>query len=497
MAGAAQGRREDIVSAEVSTIERSERIRSSRVGLAVLLVIATLFVAVSLPVVVRGAPLADDFVNCLEPQRVGLSSALGDSLDRLGVLRKAHLIEIAVTTGVCQNLPFGFAIAVPLVLTLAVAVLLRGLLRDLGVMGPWPELAGALWLLQPVGMEAALWPAAMHVPLGLALALAALRLHRNGSYVWGSLAVVGACLSVEQVILALPVAVWLTVRPEWRRTALVSTLAVIVVLIVLIVAWPGDDPRLQASLAERVSSAVGDPAFFPRFVAVGLGAQSIPLAIMWSFPVGIGVLVAGALLGWRLAPDGVVPGPAQADWRAVVRTFLAGLVLVVAINAPIVFNVPQQGSPRLFAPTWLVVCGVVGMVAPLVRFRRPRAWGALAGVFATAAILSLALSAWVRVQSAEFTESASRQIAAETSDDADIAVCGVTRTVVDPAPRGAFFVHEFVYDWAAREALDYYTDERADFSLSGELWAIPCPTAADVDRVFAFDDLVTTWRSGD
>jgi hypothetical protein len=109
----------------------------------------------------------------------------------------------------------------------------------------------------------------------------------------------------------------------------------------------------------------------------------------------------------------------------------------------------------------------------------------------------LALSAWVRVQSAGFTESASRQIAAETSDDADIAVCGVTRTVVDPAPRGAFFVHEFVYDWAAREALHYYTGERADFSLAGELWTIPCPSSADVDRVFAFDDLVATWRAGE
>ena len=496
MAGAAQGCHEDIVSAEVSTIERSERIRSSRVEPVVLLVVATLFVAISLPVVLRGAPLADDFVNCLEPQRVGLSSALGDSLDRLGVLRKAHLLEIVVTTGVCQNLPFGFAIAVPLVLTLTVAVLLRGLLRDLGAAAPWPEIAAALWLLQPLGMEAALWPAAMHVPLGLALALAALRLHRNGNYVWGSLAVVGAFLSVEQVILALPLAVWLTVPADRRRTALASTLAVIVVLAVLLVAWPGDDPRLQASLSERVSSAVGDPAFLPRFAAVGLGVQSIPLAILWSFPVGIGVLAAGGLVGWRLAHDGVAPRPARADRRAVVRTFLGGLLLVATINAPIVFNVPQQGSPRLFAPTWLVLCGVVGTVMPRVRVRRPRAWGALGGVFAAAALLSLALSVWVRVESAGFTESASRQIAAEISQDTDVGVCGVTRTVVDPAPRGAFFVHEFVYSWAAREAVEYYTGERADFSLAGELWATPCPSP-DVDRVFAFDDLVATWRAGE
>ena len=496
MAGAAQGGREDIVSARVSTIERSQRIRSSHVGPVILLVAATLFVAVSLPVVLRGAPLSDDFVNCLEPQRVGLSSALGDSLDRLGALRKAHLLEIAVTTGVCQNLPFGFAIAVPLALTLAVAVLLRALLRDLGVPGPWPEVAGALWLVQPLGTEAALWPAAMHVPLGLALSLGALRLHRNGHHVWGSLAVVGAYLSVEQVILALPVALWLTVRPGRIRIALVSTLAVIVVLAVLVLAWPGDDPRLQASLAERVSSAFGDPAFFPRFVAVGLGAQSIPSAVVWAFPAAVLALAVGGALGYRFGPDVFRTAPDRTE-RSVPRTLLAGLALVAAVNVPIVFSVPQQGSPRLFAPTWLVMCGVVGMVGPLVRFRRPRAWGALAGVFATAAILSLALSVWVRVQSAGFTESASRQIAAETPDDADIAVCGVPRTVVDPAPRGAFAVHEFIYDWAAREALVYYTGERADFSLAGELWAIPCPNAADVDGVFAFDDLVATWRAGE
>jgi len=496
VAGAAQGGLEDIVSARPSTIERAERIRSSRVGPAVLVVVAALFVAVSLPVVLRGAPLADDFVNCLEPQRVGLSSALGDSLGRLGILRKAHLLEIVVTTGVCQNIPFGFAVAVPLMLTLTVAVLLRGLLRDLGTAGPWPEIAAALWLVQPLGTEAAMWPAAMHVPLGLALALAALRLHRNGNYFWGSLAVIGSCLSVEQVILALPVAVWLTAGPERRRTAFVSTLVVIAVLAVLIVAWPGDDPRLQASLSQRISSAVGDPAFLPRFAAVGLGAQSIPLAIVWAFPAAVFALGVGGALGYRFGPD-VFRTASDRTAGSVPRTLLAGLALVVAMNVPIVFSVPQQGSPRLFAPTWLVLCGVVGMVAPLVHFRRQRAWGALAGAFATAAILSLALSVWVRVQSAGFTESASRQIAAEISNDADVGVCGVTRTVVDPAPRGAFAVHEFIYDWAAREALEYYTGERADFSLAGEPWANPCPSADDVDRVFAFDDLVATWRAGD
>jgi hypothetical protein len=475
--------------------ERSEGTRRSRFGLVILLVVAALFVAVSLPVVLRGAPLADDFVNCLEPQRDGLVSTLGASLERLGALRKAHLLEIITTTETCQHLPFGFAIAVPLALTLAVAMLLRGLLRDLGTPGPWPEVAGALWLLQPLGTEAALWPAAMHVPLGLALALTALRLHRRGHHVWGSLAVVGACLSVEQVILALPVAVWLTTPPQRRRAALASTVAVIVIILALAIAWPGDDPRLRASVSERLTGALSDPAFLPRFAAVGLGVQSIPLAIAWAFPVSVVALAAGGVLGFRLAPAAVATSRAPTDRRAVSRTVLAGLALTAAINLPVVFNVPQQSSPRLFAPTWLVIAGVVAMVAAAIRVRRPRPWGALAGVFTAAALLSLTLSVWVRVESAGFTESASRQIAAEIEDRSRVGLCGVTRTVVEPAPRGAFSVHEFIYDWAAREALLYYTGERAEFSLAGELWSDPCPNPVDVDRVFAFASLVQRWRA--
>src|SRR5688572_25315752 len=105
---------------------------SHRLGRKVLVAVVLLFVAVCLHVVVRGAPLADDFYNCQEPQRVGLGSSLGESFERLGILRRAHLVEIILTTEVCQHLPFGIAIAVPLALTLLVAALLVGLLSDLG-----------------------------------------------------------------------------------------------------------------------------------------------------------------------------------------------------------------------------------------------------------------------------------------------------------------------------------------------------------------------------
>ena len=121
--------------------------------------------------------------------------------------------------------------------------------------------------------------------------------------------------------------------------------------------------------------------------------------------------------------------------------------------------------------------------------------GAIGGTTAAGALLSLALSVWVRVESASFTESASAQIARALPDDAAVAICGITRTVVEPAPRGAFAVHEFVYDWAAREAFDYYTGKTAEFALAGEPWGDrDCPDEGDVDRLVTFSDLVLRWQ---
>jgi hypothetical protein len=479
----------------VRTIGRGKRAAPSRPGTVVFVVVAALFVAISLPVVLGGAPLADDFTNCLQPQRAGLGSTLGDSLERLGAARKAHLLEIIITTETCQHAPFGFAIAISLGLTLAVAFLLRGLLSDLGTSDPWPGVGGALWLLHPVGAEAALWPAAMHVPLGLALALAALRLHRSGRYAWGAFAVAGACLSVEQVVLALPLAVWITAPKDRRPKAVAWTVSVVVVLLVTFVALPGDDPRLRLALSERVAGAVEDPGFLILFAAVGLGLQSIPLAVAWAFPFSVVLLSAGALLGHRFGAVLFAVGPDRTERRAAIRTLLAGLGLIAALNVPIVFNVPHQGSPRLFAPSWLVIAGVSARIVSLLRVRRPRLLGAAAGVFASVALLSLTLSVWTRVESASFTESAAKQIAAEVPEGAVVGVCGVSRAVVQPAPRGAFAIHEFVYEWAARDALAYYTGRRVEFKLAGELWDDRrCPDEEQVDRVVSFSDLVTRWR---
>lgn len=481
-------------------LRSSDRIegRAARLGTVVLVVVALLFVIVTLPVVLRGAPLSDDFVNCLQPQRSGLGSTLADSFERLGALRRAHLVEIVITTEVCQHLPFGVAIAVPLLLTLGIALVLRGLLQDLGMPGAWPSLGGAMWLLQPLGTEAALWPAALHVPLGLILGLAALRLHRKGQHVRGALAVAAACLSIEQVLLALPLAVWLTSPPQHRRRALGTTIAVVATLLLAFLVWPGGDPRLRLTLGERVAGAVGDPAFLMKFPAVGLGLHSIPLAARWAFPPSVLLFALGALLGGWLGPKLFsTPHTADRNDRARAgRTLLAGVGLIAVVNVPVILNLPHQGSPRLFAPTWLVLSGLVAMIGPLLVRRRLGVWGGVAGVLAAGALLSLSLSVWVRLESAGFTASASRRIAAEVPDNTVVAVCQIRRTVVEPAPRGAFAVHEFVYDWAAREALDYYTGRRVSFSLAGEPWGErSCPDPEDVDRVFSFPGLLSGWKS--
>jgi hypothetical protein len=482
----------------LTVAERSDEQRASRLGTTVLIVVIILFVSIGAIVVIRAAPLADDFVNCLEPRRFGLGPTLAASFERLGVLRRAHLLEILLTSQVCERSAFGVAIAVPLVLTLGVGLALRGLLRDLGVPGAWPSLGAALWLLQPLGSEAALWPAALHVPLGLLFALGALRLHRGGRHVLGALATVGAVLSVEQVVLALPLAVWVLGTPTHRRRALAITIGVVVCLFLAHLIWPGDDPRLGVSIAERVSAAFTDPAFFAKFAAVGLGVQSIPLAVIWAFPVSVVVITLGTLLGSRLGPSMLsepwMPGVARQRAK---DSLLGCAGMIALVNIPVVFTVPHQGSPRLFAPTWLIICGLVVTLGALLLRRAARVWGAFAGGFAACALLSLALSVWVRVEHAGFTESATIQIAAAIPDDAVVAVCGVRRAVVEPAPRGAFAVHEFVYDWAARDALEYYTGKRASFELSGEPWGDrSCHESRDVDRVFSFPDLVDRWRRG-
>jgi hypothetical protein len=484
--------------AEASALDQATAVarRSAepdRRGLAALLLAAAVFTLLCLPVVIRGAPLADDFHNCVEPTRAGLNTFFAASTERLGAVRPARFVEILLTTGVCQQLPFGFAIAVPLALTLLVAALLRALLNDLDTPAPWPTVGAVLWLAQPLGTESALWPAALHVPLGLALALAALLLHRRGRHGWAAAATLGACLSAEQVILALPLAVWLTAPAPRRRRATVLTLLVVVGVLATYAVWSGADPRLQVPIGDRLRGVVADPAFYVLFPAVGLGVHSMPLAMRWAFPASVAVVAAATLLGWRIGP--ALSGPSQdrpAGRPALLGCTLLVLALIALINLPLILQVPRQGSPRTFTPTWLVLAAVAAAAGSRVRWRRPRLLGAALGLFVAGALLSLALSVSVRVHTADFNEKAVRLLAGRIPDGGVVAVCDVPRTAVTPAPRGAFAVHELVYDWAARDALYYYTGRNAEFRLAGPLWGTRCPDAAGADVVVDFEELRRT-----
>jgi hypothetical protein len=127
-----------------------------------------------------------------------------------------------------------------------------------------------------------------------------------------------------------------------------------------------------------------------------------------------------------------------------------------------------------------------------VRWRRPQLLGTALGLFVGGAVLSLALSVSVRVHTADFNEAAVRLLAERIPDGGVVAVCDVPRTAVTPAPRGAFAVHELIYDWAAREALYYYTGRNAQFRLAGPLWGTRCPELAGADLVVRFEELRRT-----
>ena len=466
---------------------------ADRAGHIILAVAVVAFVAIASPLIWRGAPLADDFNNCVAPTELGLAGFMAASWQQLGAIRPARMLEILLTASVCGSLPFGMAILVPLLLTLSIALLVCGTLRDLGIPRAWANVGGALWLLQPLGTEAGLWPAALHVNLGLALALAAVRLYRRGRYGWAALANLGAALSVEQAILPLILAAWQVAPHGKRGRAAVASIAVAAVVFVSVLLWPGANPRLRVGVLERIAELTADPFFYVGFPVVGLGLHSIPLAIWWALPWSVPLLAAGAVAGWWLGPD-LTSASRPIGRRQLFTGFFAVIAIILLANVVVVLAVPQQGSPRVFAPTWLVLAIAACAGGASVQWRRPRLLGTIGGLFAAGAVLSLMFSVSVRLRSADFTARACRVVAARVPEGGTVALCHVRRTVVEPAPRGSFAVHEFIYEWAAERALRYYTGHHATFYLSGELWDRPCPPVRDVDAVIDFDELLTGTR---
>jgi hypothetical protein len=468
--------------------QRHGRMQLSRLLLPT---VAALFVLITLPLIVRGEPLADDFHNCLRPTEIGLGGFLGESASRLGAVRPARFLEIFAIAPLCRRAPFGLIILIPLALTLLVAFLLRGLLRDLDVPDPWPEIGAAVWLLHPVGAEAALWPSALHVPLGLALALGALRLHLRDHPGWGTLAALGAFLSLEQTILALPLAVWMIMRGDGRRRSVILTGVVAGVVSVAYATWAGWDPRSAIPFSERVAGIFKDLRWYAEFPPAGLGLYSIPLALWWAFPLSAFLVPLGAWLGTRLRSAlGVEYRPRGLNRRQLTHWALGILVLIILVNLPLMTTVPRGHSPRTFSPTWLILSALLPLVVTRVAFPRAQWVWAGAGAFAVVALLSIALSVSVRLQTEEFTETTSRYLAAQVSDGELIAVCGVRRTVTTPAPLGDFALHQFIYPWAAHDSLLYYTGRHARFRLGGPLWGTNCPRLDGADFVVTFDQLL-------
>jgi hypothetical protein len=478
-------------------------------GTVLLVVVAFLFLLIVLPILVKGEPLADDYYSCIRHTEVGLSGALKQSLSGTGAVRPARFLEILLLASLCRRVPFSLLMLVPLGLTLTVAYLIRGLVRDLGAPRPWPDVAAALWLLAPLGAESALWPSSLHVPLGMALALASLRSYRRERHLLAWVLALGAFLSLEQSIFALPLAAFLVTPPRGRMKALLSSGATALLVLISFAAWPGEDVRTAVSLGGRVTGLFKDPVWYVRFPAAGLGLHSIPLAVWWAFPYSLAILAAGAWLGIRLGRSmsrdardeprmAMEPGPGPKKpidrgpgiGPSAIRVAAAGGVLALLVALPQMATVPRGVSGRIFAPIWLVMAAVLPLIAYRTGVPRVPWFWAGAGIFGAGAVLSLALAVSVRLHTADFTRASSDYIAARlTGPNEVVAVCDVRRTVVSPAPVGSFAIHEFIYDWSAQYALEYETARSAVFRLGGPLWGTRCPDLAGADVVVHFQQL--------
>src|SRR4029450_9470347 len=128
---------------------------------------------------------------------------------------------------------------------------------------------------------------ALHVPLGLVLALAGLRLYVRSRLLPAALLSLAGSLRLGQGPLPRPLAVWVSTpeRHRWRATLLSGTVAI--GLLAIFVHWPGLSTRTAVPLTDRLIAIVTDPIWYLQFPAVGTGAVSIPLAVRWAFPLSI------------------------------------------------------------------------------------------------------------------------------------------------------------------------------------------------------------------
>ena len=254
--------------------------------------------------------------------------------------------------------------------------------------------------------------------------------------------------------------------------------------------WPGANERQAVTLADRLHNVFAKREWYLFFPASGIGLYSGAIAFVWALPYSIAVIVVGAVTGALLMPRLLANHTSlRFDSGQAYRAILAVAVLVICVNLPLI--VTEVGySARTFTPTWLVLSGVVAAGGARVAWRRVRVLGMLAGTFAAFALLSLALGVSVRIRTDDFNRAAAQWIADRTKDGAVVAVCDVDRTVVNPAPLGAFHLHEFHSTWSSW--IEYHTGRIVEIRRSGErYWGSRCPDLRGADLVISFPRLVS------
>jgi hypothetical protein len=218
--------------------------------------------------------------------------------------------------------------------------------------------------------------------------------------------------------------------------------------------------------------------------------------VRWAFPWSVLVLAVGSLLGVRYAP--VLIRRQSAGGRqsgALLRPALAFASLAVLVSLPMMLTLPHEHGPRVFTPVWLLLASFTAVGGSRIAWRRVRLAGALGGLFAVSALLSLAFSVWVRLETADFTESASRWIGARVREGDRVVICDVPRTAVSPAPNGPFALHDFHEIWSAEGAIQYYSGRRVHVDRAGAYWDPNCAHLLPADLVVNFEDLRRRWLS--
>jgi hypothetical protein len=109
----------------------------------------------------------------------------------------------------------------------------------------------------------------------------------------------------------------------------------------------------------------------------------------------------------------------------------------------------------------------------------------VAGVVAVGALLTMAFTVSVRLETIAVNVAATERLGELVADGDAVALCDVPPRVVSPAPAGALTLHDLFFDWSVENALRYRTGTDVTASVATPAG---CPDGAH-DVVVDFDDL--------